>query len=110
MKRAFSTPASAASCSAAATKRGAPSTPPAAPQGPAGRAHELRDPLRRVAEAAADVEHALPRTRREQAQRGFAVLAEARYEDLAELDEAVEERAVPGDGGLFVDTGPLGRA
>src|SRR4051794_4451929 len=34
MKRAFSTPASAASCSAAATKRGATSTPTASPVGP----------------------------------------------------------------------------
>src|SRR5207244_3324062 len=60
-----------------------------------GRTHDPGDSLRRVAEAAADVEHALPRLRRIEGKGRLAVDAEPRRDDLSEADETVVQRAVP---------------
>ena len=80
-------------------KRGAASTPTAAPSGPTSAS----DLLGRVAEAAADVEDPLPLLRRDELQRDVAVCSKSRREDFPELDEGVEEGPVPGLNGLRVD-------
>jgi hypothetical protein len=63
---------------------------------------ELGDPLGRVAESAADVEHRLTAARRVQRERPLAVRAEPHRHDVAELDEPVIEGSVPGDDRLSV--------
>ena len=63
---------------------------------------QCRQPLGRVAEAAADVEHALARTRAEQLDGRAAVRREAPFDQLLKAQEAVEERPVPGLDRLLV--------
>ena len=67
-----------------------------------GRADELGQLHRRVAEAAADVEHAVALGGRERLHRGGAVQRERGDDQVLEADEAVEEHAVPGALSLFV--------
>jgi hypothetical protein len=58
--------------------------------------------LRRIPEAAADVEDPVAWARRMQPHRRIAVPLEADHDEIAKLDEAVEKNAAPGLGGLFV--------
>ena len=90
-KRTFATPDRAASSMLASTKRGATSTPTTEPAGPTSRG----DLLRRVPEAATDVEHALRRGGGESSSALVPNGAEAVRHHLPELDEAVEQRTVP---------------
>ena len=69
------------------------------------RADQLGEPLRRVAEAAAEVDHALAGPRRMGRHRRLPVGAEAADHEVAVLDEGIEERAAPGVGGLLVRWG-----
>ena len=89
-KRTLATPASAASRRAVSMNRGA-----------SVDAHHLavgtdhaRDPLRRIAEAAADVEHPLSGPRRHEAQRLLAVGAQPSRHDRAKSREALVQRPV----------------
>ena len=63
---------------------------------------EVGDPLSRVAEPAAAVEHVVTLARRVARERRLAVVAQPRDDDVAVLDLDVEERAVPGLGRLEV--------
>ena len=71
----------------------------------AGLADHPGDPLARVAEAATDVQHPLAGLAAGGRERRLAVRAEATGDDLPELDEAVEEDAVPGFERLLVVSG-----
>ncbi len=71
-------------------------------------ADQFGEPPRRVAEAAADVEGAIAGDRRVLGQRDLAVGAEPGGHRVAEAEEALEERAAPGLGGLGVCGGDLG--
>jgi hypothetical protein len=64
--------------------------------GLAGRAQEPGDPPRRVAEAAPDVQHALPGLRWHQPKRCLPVRAKARGHDLPKPHKPLEQRPVPG--------------
>ena len=123
-EKAMSKPSPSGSAWTSATRKRALATPPRSasarrgldearrgvdPDGLAVRPDEPGDALRRVAEPAADVEHALPGLRRHEAQRRLAVRAQARRQDVAEADEAVEERPVPGLDRLGVDPGSPAR-
>ena len=66
------------------------------------RADDPRQVLGGVAEPAPDVENTRARLGRVSPQGGFAVGAEAVGDDVAELDEAIEERTVPGLDGFLV--------
>jgi hypothetical protein len=67
-----------------------------------GGADDARKPYRRVAEPAADVEHAIALARRVGRERCLPVIAQPLGHDVAVLDPDVEQRAVPGLGRLDV--------
>ena len=68
----------------------------------AGGADEAREPHRRVSEPAADVEHAVALMRRVGHERALSMIAKSVGDHVAVLDPDVEQRAVPGLGGLDV--------
>ena len=70
------------------------------------RADQRGERLRRVAEAAPDVEHALTGLWRGELDRHLAVLAEAGGQQVLEAQEAIEQRPVPGLDRLGVRVGP----
>jgi hypothetical protein len=68
----------------------------------AAGADEPREPDRRVAEPTADIEHAVTLRGRAGQERRLAVTAHPLRHDVAVLHPDVEQRAVPGLGGLDV--------
>ena len=72
------------------------------PEGEAVRADQLGQPLRRLAEAAADVDAATARRRREAIKEVLGDLRQGPDEDLAVLLPAFVEDRVPGPHGLLV--------
>ena len=69
---------------------------------PRRRSDEARDPLCRVTKAAADVQHALTRAWRNEAQSLLAMHAEPRRHEMAKTDKRVEQRPVPRPDRLLV--------
>ena len=72
--------------------------------------HHLRELLRRIAEAAANVEHAVTARRRVQAQRLVAERGQLGNDDVAIPQEAVEQDAVPRVLGLEILGGDVRHA
>ena len=100
-KRRLSMPASSASSRAVSTNRG----DGVDPEHLAFRAHQAGEPLRGVAEPAADVHHPVAGLRRLRPQGHLAVPAQPFEQHVPELHEAIEQDTVPGLDRLVVGGG-----